>query len=217
MALLYCCEKLEAIEYFVGWGTLLGLNRERQLLEYDDDIDLYVSINLREKILKVFEGSKLFIDTNYYLNQTPYYLRGQYKHAENKGQSLVDFYFYYESDNWPYVEDRWNMHPCNCMDPSKWIRIPKDMLFPVDIMSFKGGKVKLPRDPTGMCEYFYGSNWSVPVKKGSEYETRICDNQPRVVKISAGRKAWRLMMRIARVARSMALEVMRAFDSKHTR
>ena len=32
----------EKLEYFVFFGTLLGLIRENELLEYDDDIDFLI-------------------------------------------------------------------------------------------------------------------------------------------------------------------------------
>ena len=41
--LLFFTQLLDKIEHFVFFGTLLGLVRENNLIEGDDDIDLYVN------------------------------------------------------------------------------------------------------------------------------------------------------------------------------
>ena len=41
--LSYFCKILEGIEYFVFFGTMLGLERDGGVIEGDDDIDFYVN------------------------------------------------------------------------------------------------------------------------------------------------------------------------------
>lgn len=201
IALLYCCEKLDELDYIVGWGTLLGLVREGRLLDYDDDIDFYVNIKLRDIVIEVFKDSRLYIDGDHYINQTPFFLMGKFNHDEEETESQVDFYFFKDDPKLTFIEDRWNSSPYHFMDPKKWIYIPKNIVFPISEKYFFGQRIKFPHDHEGACEYFYGDGWKLPLKKGSQYETIIFDNKPKVIKISLIRRALRLFSRILRFSK----------------
>ena len=60
--------------WFVGDGALLGLIREKGLIEYDNDIDIYLlpdsSINLENSLLK---KQKYYMDTKIYDINNPVY------------------------------------------------------------------------------------------------------------------------------------------------
>ena len=44
---------LKNIEHFVFFGTLLGLTRDKQLIEGDDDVDFYINLKNRNELIKV--------------------------------------------------------------------------------------------------------------------------------------------------------------------
>ena len=50
--LLFIIKILKDIEYFIFFGTLLGVVRDNSLIDGDDDVDLYVNIILELK--KIF-------------------------------------------------------------------------------------------------------------------------------------------------------------------
>ena len=51
--LKYISNRLSDVNWFVFFGTLLGYTRENNILENDDDIDVYVDISFREKIIEL--------------------------------------------------------------------------------------------------------------------------------------------------------------------
>ena len=91
--LKYISNRLRDVSWFVFFGTLLGYTRENNILENDDDIDIYVDIRFREKIIDLFTNSDLNFDLSKKPNLGPYFLQGT-RVLENE-ITYVDFYFYY--------------------------------------------------------------------------------------------------------------------------
>ena len=53
----------ENIEYFMFYGSLLGIVREGNILEMDDDIDICVNLKHREQLYAIIEEHFDKIDT----------------------------------------------------------------------------------------------------------------------------------------------------------
>ena len=53
----------ENIEYFMFYGSLLGIVREGNILEMDDDIDICVNLKHREQLYAIIEKHFDKIDT----------------------------------------------------------------------------------------------------------------------------------------------------------
>lgn len=132
------------IEYFVNYGTLLGLIREGRLLESDDDIDILVHE-------KDYNKAYSLINKEYTLMRTdPDFCQG-YIH-----QGQVELYKYTVENG--KVIDKWTkkhndlsgIQPVNYVYPiqSKYIEI-------------LGIQVSLPNEPEKILENVY-ENWKVP-------------------------------------------------------
>ena len=47
--LIFITNIISELEYFIFFGTLLGMVRENNLIENDDDIDIYVNLKERDQ------------------------------------------------------------------------------------------------------------------------------------------------------------------------
>ncbi|MDA7714540.1 LicD family protein, partial [Candidatus Pelagibacter sp.] len=50
--LLEISHKIKNIEYFIFYGTLLGITRDNSIIKGDDDVDFMVSYNSKKLLLK---------------------------------------------------------------------------------------------------------------------------------------------------------------------
>ena len=84
---------LQDIDHFVFFGTLLGLTRERDIIENDDDIDILVPIEKRDLIIEKINSIDTFeINFDKECNKFIYFL--QVDSSINNRNSFIDFYFY---------------------------------------------------------------------------------------------------------------------------
>ena len=47
---------MQDIEHFIFFGTLLGYEREKGIIEGDDDIDIYVNSSERAKLIRLLQA-----------------------------------------------------------------------------------------------------------------------------------------------------------------
>lgn len=168
------------IDYFIFFGTLLGLTREQDVIEGDDDIDIYVPIEKRNLITeKISSVANFKINFDKKCNKFEYFL--QVDSSINNRSSFIDFYFYENNPNDDFIIDRWNFlgKPQN---PKFALHIPKKFIFPVVYEEFFGHKIKLPASREQLCEWLYGETWQTPRQKNSSYIIRVIKNRPRLVK-----------------------------------
>ena len=84
---------LEDIDYFIFFGTLLGLTRGQDLIEGDDDIDIFVPIENRNLIIHKITSIDAFkINFDKSFNKFEYFM--QVESSVNNRHSLIDFYFF---------------------------------------------------------------------------------------------------------------------------
>jgi hypothetical protein len=170
----------ENIDYFIFFGTLLGLTRERDVIEGDDDIDIFVPIEKRSLIIEKINGISNFkINLEKECNKFNYFL--QVDSSINNRKSFIDFYFYENNPNDDFIVDRWNFLG-KCQNPECALHIPKKLIFPVVDEEFFGQKIKLPANRELLCEWLYGESWLTPRQKNSSYLIRVIKNRPRLVK-----------------------------------
>ena len=162
-------------EYFVFYGTLLGLSREKDIIENDDDIDLLVDIKNRDNVVEKIEKSILQIDYSNPFNKSPYFLQA-FNETKNI-RSYIDFYFYENYKNLDYIVERSNFFQ-NWKNPSQSLHIPKKIIFPIKNENFFSTVISLPNKNLDVCEYLYGKKWKVPQRKHKDYNIIIKNNVP---------------------------------------
>ena len=88
--------KKKEISYFIFFGTLLGITRDNDIIKNDDDVDIYINIKDREKLISVITQTDFLIDYSLIQNQFKYFL--QLSKIYNKNiNTYVELYFYEET------------------------------------------------------------------------------------------------------------------------
>lgn len=172
--LVFFSEVLEQVEHFAFFGTLLGLERDGDLIEGDDDIDFYVPMRERENLISKLADYGLSVKCDEAPNDTPYFLQARREIAGI--EVLADFYLFEEIAN-EFLVDRWNFSGnVSYLDMS--LHIPKKLIYPLQKREFFGQQVSLPNRTRELCEFLYGSTWKQKLQKGTCYKTLIWRNKP---------------------------------------
>lgn len=165
----------QKINYVLEAGTLLGIVRENRLLPWDNDLDITITGDQAEKLLKNrwrfwFAGYRTRVrkfkrDTGPFKKGMPRILKIQTKKFFMfKDYSLMDIFIKYDIDDtyqWT-VSDK---HPVLKSAPKKFY--DKRTLY-----TFADKDFYVPEDYIGYLEYHYG-DWKTPVK---EWKFRTDDN-----------------------------------------
>ncbi len=178
--LIIVSKLFEDIDHFIFYGTLLGLTRDQDLIDGDDDIDILTPIENRNLIIHKISSIDIFkINFQKKCNRTKYFL--QIDSSIDNRSSLIDFYFYENKPDDDFIIDRWNF--LAKFENKKYsLHIPKKFIFPIVIEEFFGQQIKLPAYRKLLCEWLYGESWQTPRKKNIEYVIRIICNQPILIK-----------------------------------
>ena len=169
---------MEKLNYFISFGTLLGIYRDKQLIEEDDDIDIYVEIKNRLELLKILDRAEIQYNLEVYPNTSPFFL--QISRKVNNEIGLIDFYFY-ETNKSPkkIIIDRWNFAGKPLVD-NYHLHIPTKFIFPTKTIKFKNCRVKVPKDEINLIRYLYGETWNIKLEKLTQYRTHILNNKPKI-------------------------------------
>ena len=137
--LIIISKLFEDIDYFIFFGTLLGLTRGKDLIEGDDDIDILVPIENRNLIIHKItsiDAFKINFDKN--CNKFEYFM--QVDSSINNRHSLIDFYFFENKPDDDFIVDRWNfLGKCHIEECA--LHIPKKLFFQSLMKNFSGRKL----------------------------------------------------------------------------
>lgn len=164
------------IEWAIFFGTLLGITRQSDILQNDDDIDIYIPDYHRIALLNLLKRLKIDI-TNGAPNHTPHFL--QIKRSHNGEAGFIDFYFYSKDSKREVLIDRWNM----LGQPKKTsaaLHVPNHLFFPIKTIHFENENINTPNDSDGICSLLYGPTWRTPANK-TGYRVLMIKNKPRLV------------------------------------
>ena len=165
--------RLLNVEYFVFFGTLLGYCREGNLIEHDDDIDFYVNIIEKNKIVYMLQDMDFFISIH-----NKYFIQAVRRIEDT--ETFSDFYFYEDEPERDYLLERWNFigQPNNV---STHLHVPKDIIYPIKQGKLLNISINIPNDVDGVCRYLYGKSYKEKLKKNKQYYTKIIDHKPVVI------------------------------------
>ena len=168
--LVFFLKLFNKVEYFIFFGTLLGITRENRLIEEDDDIDFYVNFKDRDQLIDNIKKKNIVVDLTLSVNKSKYFL--QLKREVNNKILITDFYFYQENIEKNFIIEQWNFEG-GTNDQSKHLRIPKALIYPLKKISFKSQDMFIPQEGELICEFLYGRNWNKKLKKDLEYEIKV--------------------------------------------
>ena len=180
---------IKDIEHFIFFGTLLGITREGEIISGDDDIDIYVDIKSRKALIKTLKNNGFTVNENVEPNLSQFFLQIQIPRGEVI--TYVDFYFFDQSSE-NFISEKWNFSG-NIDNFYNEIRIPKELIFPIQKFKYQNVWLSMPAKPEDVCLYLYGKNWKVPLKKRTEYYTAIFDNKPVILHGLSGRVIYKFI------------------------
>lgn len=155
------------VDFFPFYGTLLGLVREDSCIDGDDDIDLMVSYDDRDRIYEIMsglgmkntDGGRNFLQFTYRIKDQPV---------------IADFYLFEEEDE--YLIERWNFFGRE-RDENYSVHFDKKQIFPLSKIEWRGVELKMPNDPESVVEYCYGKEWREKKSKATQYRHSISNNK----------------------------------------
>ena len=173
--LVFFSKLLTNVEYFIFFGTLLGITRENRLIDGDDDIDFYINLKNRNQLINDLKIGNIDVDLTLSVNKNKSFL--QVKRVVQNEILITDFYFYESNIEKNFIIEKWNFEGCT-HDKSKHLRIPKKFIYPLKKISFKDTVLFLPNEKELICEFLYGRNWNKKLKKDLEYEIKVINGKP---------------------------------------
>lgn len=151
-------EEYSIKKWFLGYGTLLGIVRDNNCINGDDDIDIIVSHEESKKLNKLikdkaykYERSKVCGEKNKTdANMPPPCngtINGFIKIILFDGKPTVDFYVAKEKSG-----DYYDL----------WEKVIWTNIYPYYIKKWKGVKLNLPNDYLNKIIKYYGDDWHTP-------------------------------------------------------
>tara|TARA_B100000989_G_scaffold125889_1_gene93382 strand:- start:893 stop:1558 length:666 start_codon:yes stop_codon:yes gene_type:complete len=148
----FFCETIKLINnnfnkfFFLSFGSLLGLIREDDFIEWDDNIDL--SFFLEKNTYKDLKNLQTVLIDNNYIARI----------FEKKNYSKISIYKY------GYKLDLTSVMRVNNFYISNLNKCPSSCLKNFKTVLFKNTEVNIPSDYNTYLSYIYG-NWKLPAKR----------------------------------------------------
>ncbi len=136
------------IDYRLIFGALLGLYRDNNLIEWDSDIDIFVT---EESFKKIIDQNILDIIYN----------EGFIIRLENDKKKLKLFRDYEKiAINAYFLKNNKYSRPN--------YSFPEKLLHEHSFFKLKNFQIRVPKDVKKFLVYVYGENWKIPIKSSNE-------------------------------------------------
>lgn len=139
----------EDVRYGLMYGTLLGAIREQNFIEHDEDIDLYLLEEDREKFLRLLPEFK---------EKGLELIRVQYNGdliSLMRDDEYIDIYVYKQTTRFGFMKMR--------ISGNAYILKAKYLENSI-LYDFLGMKIPIPSQPRKVLELLYGPTWETPIK-----------------------------------------------------
>ena len=177
--LRYVFTRIFHLEAFIFFGTLLGYQREGNIIENDDDIDIYINARHTADLLDALSTSDFEITIIpckrwYQRWRKPLFIQAM--RVQDGIETFVDFYLYNDEAS-DHLEEKWNFLG-QWKDIESAIHVPKSIIYPLVNAEMKGVKIRVPAQSEAVCSFLYGPGWKTPVLKSEGYFMEVIDNKP---------------------------------------
>ena len=139
-------------DWFLGYGTLLGIIREDSCIDGDDDIDIVININNYDVLKKILVDSGLEIEYGYGIRKSRHILKT--KATEN--YSTIDFYMANVDEQGNFIDIWEKVVWSNCYNETRELVQSQ----------WNNEKVYLPNNYITKLENRYG-DWKTPKNEKS--------------------------------------------------
>lgn len=137
--------------WFVSYGTLLGLIREDSCIDGDDDVDICISKEHWDDVYDVLKKKNLIIPMSAYVQDNFFCTVRTSKLCQ------VDFYFCDVTEDGDFIDT--------------WEKVKWSMCYNVEgsipTKTFQGREVRVPENAIQKLEGRYGSTWRQRIKRGT--------------------------------------------------
>jgi len=161
-------EIISDLDYFIFFGTLLGIVREKSLIFGDDDIDFLIYEKDFSTLKKILPKNKFLLtkETSDYLS---------FKNIEILEENTIDFYKFYIEDKFINVPSSFYSN-CKIKLKRHNLKIPINLILPSNKNELN---LNIPNDPKKVLNYIYGKKWQESLKKNEEYFIYFRKNVPK--------------------------------------
>lgn len=159
---IYSAFKDSHIEYYAGFGTLLGVVRENSFIKYDDDLDYLVNIHDITDWLLIFNKltTKGFTPKCFYIENSEIREIGFEKNGIQ-----IDFFQIYEDRGRQCVNSYYRAS--DIIYSTNTVSIKKYYLEKISEKlekNIKHSHFCIPKNYENILKAFYGENWRTPIK-----------------------------------------------------
>jgi hypothetical protein len=154
------------VQFFLGYGVVLGIIREKDFIPFDDDIDIIITQPLTYKQRK--EIGYLLFDIGFHgWDDVVWNVYGRYEKAEGgyngtektgiipcKRNVPISIMFYFDNgEEWLCIPKRGGIPV---------LAVPKKFLEKGRWVKFKGEQFLIPDPTIEYLEFLYGKDWKTP-------------------------------------------------------
>lgn len=139
------------IQFFLAYGTLLGLHRDGELLSYDHDLDIGLYWDVpRHKLVNLISQSK-----NFYISEkqlASFRFDWNFSVFHKTKDVVIDFCFFKPEGE--FLDSGLDHLP----NPLLW----RFSTFKTKLIQYRGNEYAVPENPEQYLTEIYGSNWRIP-------------------------------------------------------